>query len=70
MKKTIVTLTDSNYFPLLEELIHSIRKFKESQKQILILKKENVGVEDPAKTQKLIQKLILILIQNTHHNKN
>ena len=31
IKKTIVTLSDSNYFPLLEELIHSIRKFKESE---------------------------------------
>ena len=30
-KKTIVTLADSNYFPLLLELIHSIRKFKESE---------------------------------------
>ena len=30
-KNTIVTLADSNYFPLLEELIHSIEKFKESQ---------------------------------------
>ena len=30
-KKTIVTLADSNYFPLLEELINSIRKFKESE---------------------------------------
>ena len=30
-KKTIVTLSDSNYFPLLEELIHSIRKFKQSE---------------------------------------
>ena len=30
-KKTIVTLSDSNYFPLLEELIHSIRKFEESE---------------------------------------
>ena len=30
-KKTIVTLSDSNYFPLLMELIHSIRKFKESE---------------------------------------
>ena len=30
-KKTIVTLSDSNYYPLLEELIHSIRKFKESE---------------------------------------
>ena len=31
MKKTIVTLSDSNYFPLLEELIHSFRRFKESE---------------------------------------
>ena len=31
LKKTIVTLSDSNYFPLLEELIHSIRKFKENE---------------------------------------
>ena len=30
-RKTIVTLADSNYFPLLEELINSIRKFKESE---------------------------------------
>ena len=30
-KKTIVTLSDSNYFPLLQELIHSIRKFKQSE---------------------------------------
>ena len=30
-RKTIVTLADSNYFSLLEELIHSIRKFKESE---------------------------------------
>ena len=30
-KRTIVTLADSNYFSLLEELIHSIRKFEESE---------------------------------------
>jgi len=30
-KNTIVTLADSNYFPLLEELIHSIKKFKGSE---------------------------------------
>ena len=30
-RKTIVTLADSNYFPLLEELINSIRKHKESE---------------------------------------
>ena len=31
MKKTIVTLSDSNYFSLLEELINSIRKFEGSK---------------------------------------
>ena len=30
-KKTIVTLSDANYFHLLEELIYSIRKFKQSE---------------------------------------
>ena len=30
-KKVIVSLADANYFPLLEELINSIKKFKESE---------------------------------------
>ena len=30
-KKVIVSLSDANYFPLLEELINSIKKFKESE---------------------------------------
>ena len=30
-KNTIVSLADANYFPLLEELINSIKRFKESQ---------------------------------------
>ena len=30
-KNTIVSLTDANYFPLLEELINSIKRFKESE---------------------------------------
>ena len=30
-KNVIVSLADANYFPLLEELIHSIKKFKESE---------------------------------------
>ena len=29
-KNTIVSLADANYFPLLEELIDSIKSFKES----------------------------------------
>ena len=31
-KNTIVSLADANYFPLLEELVDSIRRFKESEK--------------------------------------
>ena len=31
-KNVIVSLADANYFPLLEELINSIKRFKESQK--------------------------------------
>ena len=30
-KKVIVSLADANYFPLLEELINSVKKFKESE---------------------------------------
>ena len=30
-KKVIVSLADANYFPLLEELINSIKKFRESE---------------------------------------
>ena len=30
-KNVIVSLADANYFPLLEELIDSIRRFKESK---------------------------------------
>ena len=29
-KNVIVSLADANYFPLLEELINSIKRFKES----------------------------------------
>ena len=31
-KNVIVSLADANYFPLLDELINSIKKFKESEK--------------------------------------
>ncbi len=30
-KNVIVSLADANYFPLLEELINSIKRFKESE---------------------------------------
>ena len=30
-KNVIVSLADANYFPLLDELINSIKKFKESE---------------------------------------
>ena len=56
-KNTIVSLADSNYFPLLEELIDSIKRFKESetvaicvldaglthdQKEVLLKKVDNI----------------------------
>ena len=31
-KNVIVSLADANYFPLLEELVDSIKRFKESEK--------------------------------------
>ena len=31
-KNVIVSLADANYFPLLEELVDSIKKFEESKK--------------------------------------
>ncbi len=31
-KNVIVSLADSNYYPLLDELIDSIKRFKESEK--------------------------------------
>ena len=31
-KNVIVSLADANYYPLLEELINSIKRFKESEK--------------------------------------
>ena len=49
-KKTIVTLADSNYFSLLEELIHSIRKFKESESI-------NICVLDAGLTSEQIEKI-------------
>ena len=30
-KNVIVSLADANYFPLLEELVNSIKRFKESE---------------------------------------
>ena len=34
-KNVIVSLADSNYFPLLEELVDSIKKFKESENVVV-----------------------------------
>ena len=50
-KNVIVSLADANYFPLLEELINSIKKFKES---------ENVAIciLDAGSTQEQKEKLL------------
>ncbi len=44
-KNTIVTLADANYFPLLEELIQSIKRFKESEKVAICILDAGLTIE-------------------------
>ena len=46
-KKVIVSLADANYFPLLEELINSIKRFEESKNIVnkLVLTKVACEIE-------------------------
>ena len=44
-KNTIVTLADANYFPLLEELIESIKRFKESEKVAICILDAGLTIE-------------------------
>ena len=53
-KKTIVSLADSNYFPLLDELIDSIKRFKESKETAICVL--DAGLSDEQKN-KLLSKV-------------
>ena len=48
-ENVIVSLADSNYFPLLNELIDSIKKFKESSDVAICIL--DAGLSDHQKTQ-------------------
>ena len=48
-KNTIVTLADANYFPLLEELIQSIKRFKESEKVAICILDAGLTIEQKKK---------------------
>ena len=48
-KNVIVSLADSNYFPLLNELIDSIKRFKESSDVAICIL--DAGLSDDQKTQ-------------------
>ena len=56
-KKTIVTLADSNYFPLLLELIHSIRKFKESENIDISVLDAGLNTEQKEKISTLVDEI-------------
>ena len=48
-KNVIVSLADSNYFPLLNELIDSIKRFKDSSKVAICIL--DAGLSDDQKTE-------------------
>ena len=53
-KNVIVSLADANYFPLLEELVNSIKRFKESEKVAICIL--DAGLTDQQK-EKLLNKV-------------
>ena len=56
-KNVIVSLADANYFPLLEELINSIKRFKESQKVAICILDAGLTVDQKEKLLKKWMKL-------------
>ena len=56
-KNVIVSLADSNYFPLLEELIDSIKKFKESEKVAICILDAGLNKEQKEKLLKKVDEV-------------
>ena len=48
-KNVIVSLADANYFPLLEELINSIKRFKESENVAICILDAGLTIEQKEK---------------------
>ena len=68
-KNVIVSLADSNYFPLLNELIDSIKRFKGLEKPIILLVNLEENLNDETKMRDIYSGLSrarghLIIISN------
>ena len=56
-KNVIVSLADANYFPLLEELIDSIKRFKESEKTAICILDAGLTQEQKEKLSKKVDEI-------------
>ena len=56
-KNTIVSLADANYFPLLEELINSIKRFKQSENIAICVLDAGLTEEQKNKISKKIDEI-------------
>ena len=58
-KNVIVSLADANYYPLLEELINSIKRFKESEKVAICILDAGLTKEQKDKLSNIVAKFSL-----------
>ena len=56
-KNVIVSLADANYYPLLEELISSIKSFKESEKVAICILDAGLKTEQKEKLLKKVDEI-------------
>ena len=56
-KNVIVSLADANYFPLLEELINSIKRFKESENVAICILDAGLTIEQKEKLLKKVDEI-------------
>ena len=56
-KNVIVSLADANYFPLLEELVDSIKRFKESEKVAICILDAGLTSEQKEKLSKKVDEI-------------
>ena len=56
-KNVIVSLADANYFPLLEELISSIKRFKESEKVAICILDAGLTMEQKNELSKIVDEI-------------
>ena len=59
-KNVIVSLADANYFPLLEELVDSIKRFKESESTAICILDAGLTADQKKNYYKRLMKLNLL----------